>query len=195
MALPRSERPERAVGPAARLTGRGAVLTMAGLFLVGLLAAALVGWTMLAGLAFLVGCVLAARYTASADLLTVVVSPPLLFVGLMVLVSAATGPGSLLLSVVVGSVGTLIGAAPWLAAGLAVTVAIAWARGLRRCIRDLIHELGSGLTPGQPRATRAAAATSGPPCPGAAPSAGRTASAPGPPRPPRPGRSRSRRAG
>jgi hypothetical protein len=144
MAQLRNGRPQQAAGSAARLTGRGAVLTMAGVFLVGLLAAAVVGWTMLAGLAFVVGCVLAARFTASADLLTVVTSPPLLFVGLMVLVSAITGPGSLLLSVIVGSVGTLTGSAPWLAAGLAVTVAIAWARGLPRCIRDLIHDLGSG---------------------------------------------------
>jgi hypothetical protein len=120
------------------------VLIMAGVFLAGLLTAALVGWTVLAGLAFLVGCVLAARYTVPTDLLTVVVSPPLLFVGLMVLVSAITVPGSLLLSMVMGSVGTLIATAPWLAVGLAVTVAIAWARGLPRCIRDLFHELGSG---------------------------------------------------
>jgi len=117
---------------------------MAAVFLAGLLGAALAGWATLAGLAFLVGSVLAARYTVPADLLTVVVSPPLLFVGLMVCVSAVTGPGSLQLSVVVGSVATLTGAAPLLAAGLAVTVAIAWARGLPRCIRDLIHELGSG---------------------------------------------------
>jgi hypothetical protein len=144
MAQPRSGPHEQAAGPAARLTGRGAVFTMAGVFLLGLLAAALVGWTVLAGMAFVAGCVLAARYTVSADLLTVVVSPPLLFVGLMVLVSAVTGPGSLLLSVVVGSVGTLTGTAPWLAVGLALTIAIAWARGLPRCVRDLIRELGSG---------------------------------------------------
>jgi hypothetical protein len=144
MAWLRSGRPEQAASPAARLTGRGAVLTMAGVFLVGLLAAAVFGWTLLAGLAFLVGGVLAARYTVPADLLTVVISPPMLFVGLMVLVSAVTGPGSLLLSVVVGSVGTLTGAASWLAAGMGLTVAIAWARGLPHCIRDLRRELGSG---------------------------------------------------
>lgn len=144
MARLRSGRPEQAASPAARLTGRGAVLIMAGVFLIGLLAAAVFGWTLLAGLAFLVGGVLAARYTVPADLLTVVISPPILFVGLMVLVSAVTGPGSLLLSVVVGSVGTLTGAAPWLAAGMGLTVAIAWARGLPRCIRDLRRELGSG---------------------------------------------------
>src|SRR6266699_2265233 len=120
MALPRSGRPEQAAGPAARLTGRGAVLIMAGFFLIG--------------------CVLAARYTVPADLLTVVTSPPLLFVALVVLVSAVTGPGSLLLSVVVGCVATLTGAAPWLAVGMALTVGITWARGLPRCIQDLRRE-------------------------------------------------------
>lgn len=112
-------------------------------FLIGLLATALFGWAALAGIAFLAGCLLAARYTVPADLLTVVVSPPLLFVALVVLVSAVTGPGGLLLSVVVGSVATLTGAAPWLAVGMAVTLGITWARGLPRCIRDLIRELGA----------------------------------------------------
>jgi len=142
MAQPRSGRPGQAAAPPARLTGRGAVLAMAGIFLVGLLGAALTGWTLLAGLGFVVGCVLAARYTASAELLTVVISPPLLFVALMVLVSAVTGPGSLLLSVVMGSVVTLTGTALWLAVGMAVTILIALARGLPRCIRDLRRELG-----------------------------------------------------
>ena len=144
MAPPRNARPGQAAGPAVRLTGRGAVFTMAVVFLLGLLAAALLGWPLPAGAAFLVGCVLAARFTVSADLLTVVISPPMLFVGLVVVVSAVTGPGSLLLSVVVGSVGTLTGVAPWLAVGMALTIAVAWARGLPRCVRDLIRELGSG---------------------------------------------------
>jgi hypothetical protein len=127
------------------------VFIMAGVFLAGLLAAALSGWTVLAGLAFLVGCALAARYTVPDDLLTVVISPLMLFLGLVVLVSAVTGPGSLLLSVVVGSVGTLTGVAPWLAVGMAVTVVITWARGLPRCVQDLIRELGSS-GPAVPRA-------------------------------------------
>jgi hypothetical protein len=46
--------------------------------------------------------------------------------------------------VVLGSVVTLAGAAPWLAVGMIVTVIIAWARGLPRCIRDLRRELRSG---------------------------------------------------
>jgi hypothetical protein len=144
MARPPSKTPEQAAGPAARLTGRGAVLTMAGCFLTGLLAASWLGWGVLAGLAFVVGCVLAAWYAAPPSLLTVVVSPPLLFLGALLLVNALTGSGGLLFSVVLGSVVTLAGAAPWLAAGMILTVIIALFRGLPRCIRDLYRELRSG---------------------------------------------------
>ena len=117
---------------------------MAGCFLIGLLAAAWLGWAVLAGLAFVAGCVLAAWYASPQGLLTVVVSPPLLFLGALVLVNAMTGSGGLFLSVVLGSVVTLAGIAPWLAAGMVLTVIIAWIRGLPRCIRDLSRELRSG---------------------------------------------------
>jgi len=145
-APPPGKAPEHPRGKAARLTltERGAVLTMAGCFLIGLLAATWLGWGVLAGLAFVAGCVLAALYASPPSLLTVVVSPPLLFLGAVVLVNAMTGSGGLLLSVVLGSVVTLAGAAPWLAVGMILTVIIAWARGLPRCIRDLRRELRSG---------------------------------------------------
>ncbi|HET7246209.1 MAG TPA: DUF6542 domain-containing protein [Streptosporangiaceae bacterium] len=135
---------ERAAGNGARLTGRGAVATMAGVFLIGLLLAAWLGWAMLAGLAFAAGCVLAARYATPAALLTVVVSPPLLFLSAVILVSAMTGPGGLFMSVVVGSVVTLASVAPWLAVGMVLTVIITWIRGLPDCIKDLRQELRSG---------------------------------------------------
>jgi len=144
MASPPGKAPGRAAARAPRLTERGAVLTMAGCFLIGLLAATWLGWGVLAGLAFVVGCVLAAWYAAPPGLLTVVVSPPLLFLGAVVLVNAMTGPGGFFLSVVLGSVVTLAGAAPWLAMGMILTVIIALARGLPRCIRDLRRELRSG---------------------------------------------------
>jgi len=84
----------------------------------------------------------------------VVVSPPLLFLGAVVLVNALTGSGGLLFSVVLGSVVTLASVAPWLAAGMIVTVIIALIRGLPRCIRDLYRELRSSRGtrgPGQNR--------------------------------------------
>jgi hypothetical protein len=117
---------------------------MAGIYLVGLLLATWLGWAVLAGLAFVVGCVLAARYAAPSALLTVVVSPPLLFLAAVILVSAVTGPGGLFMSVVVGSVVTLASVAPWLAAGMVLTVIISWIRGLPGCIKDLHRELRSG---------------------------------------------------
>jgi hypothetical protein len=117
---------------------------MAGVFLIGLLLAAWLGWAVLAGLAFVAGCLLAARYAATAALLTVVVSPPLLFLAAVILVSAVTVPGGLFMSVVVGSVVTLASVAPWLAVGMVLTVIIAWIRGLPGCIRDLRRELRSG---------------------------------------------------
>jgi hypothetical protein len=144
MAPPPSKTPGQAAGRAPRLTERGAVLTMAGCFLIGLLAAAWLGWSVLAGLAFVVGCVLAAWYAAPPGLLTVVVSPPLLLLGALVLVNALTGSGGVLFSVVFGSVVMLAGLAPWLAAGMILTVIIALVRGLPRCIRDLYRELRSG---------------------------------------------------
>jgi len=143
-APPANKAPEQSGGRAPRLTERGAVLTMAGCFLVGLLAATWLGWGVLAGLAFVAGCVLAAWYASPASLLTVVVTPPLLFLGAVVLVNAMTGSGGFFLSVVLGSVVTLAGAAPWLAVGMILTVIIAMARGLPRCIRDLHRELRSG---------------------------------------------------
>jgi hypothetical protein len=119
------------------------VLIMAGCFFIGLLAAAWLGWGVLAGLAFVGGCVLAAWYAAPPGLLTVVVSPPLLFLGAVLLVNALTGSGGLLFSVVFGSVVTLASLAPWLAVGMILTVIIALVRGLPRCIRDLYRELRS----------------------------------------------------
>ena len=66
-----------------------------------------------------------------------VVSPPLLFLAAVILVSAVTVPGGLFMSVVVGSVVTLASVAPWLALGMVLTVIITWIRGLPRCIQDL----------------------------------------------------------
>lgn len=137
-----SNLPKQVVSPPpARLTGRGAVFAMAGIYLIGLLLAAWLGWAVLAGLAFVGGCVLAARYAASTALLTVVVSPPLLFLGAVILVSAMTGPGGLFMSIVVGSVVTLASVALWLAVGMVLTVIIAMFRGLPGCIRDLRRDL------------------------------------------------------
>jgi hypothetical protein len=156
MAPPPGKAPGQATGRAPRLTERGAVLTMAGCFFIGLLAASWLGWGVLAGMAFVVGCVLAAWYAAPQGQLTVVVSPPLLFLCTLMLVNALTGSGGLLFSVVLGTVVTLAGAAPWLAAGMILTVVIALFRGLPRCIRDLYRELRSSRSTRGPGRNRRA---------------------------------------
>ena len=141
MAQPASGPAEQATTPAARLTGRGAVFGMALVFLVGLLGAAEAGWTVLAGICFVLGCVLAAWFTRPPDLLTVLIAPPLLFSGALIVVQALTASGSLMLSVAAGSVVVLVSLAPWLLAGLLLTVIIAWPRGLPRSVRAWRREL------------------------------------------------------
>jgi hypothetical protein len=186
MALPGSAQAEQATAQAARLTGRGAVLGMALLFTVGLLAAAWLGVTVLAGAFFVLGCGLAAWYTRPADLLTVVLVPPILFSGALILVEAMTASGSLVLSVAAGSVVVLVSVALWLAAGLVLTMAIAWRRGLPQCVRDLRRDLrrpARAPTPGSARTGRPAPANAGRAV-AATRAAARTASAPEPPRRP-----------
>jgi hypothetical protein len=141
MARPASGLAEQATSPAARLTGRGAVLGMAVLFIVGLLAAGWSGWTTLAGIFFVLGCALAAWYTRPADLLTVVIAAPLVFSGALIGVETLTASGSLLLSVVAGSVVVLASLAVWLLAGLVLTVIIALPRGLPRCVSAFRRDL------------------------------------------------------
>lgn len=205
MAQPASAQAGRATAPAPRLTGRGAVLGMALVFTVGLLAATWLGVTVLAGAFFVLGCGLAAWYTRPADLLTVVLVPPILFSGALILVEAMTASGSLVLSVAAGSLVVLVSVALWLAAGLVLTVAIAWRRGLPQCVRDLRHDLraerarAASPRPSSARASRGPArdrlrrlvraepAGSGPRAPGtpkaAGPGSKRPASNPGSKRP------------
>jgi hypothetical protein len=206
MAQPDSAPAKQETPAAARLTGRGAVVGMAVLFPAGLLTASWLGLTVLAGLSFVVGCVLAARYTRPADLLIVALTPPVLFAAALIFVEAVTAQGSLLLSVVAGSVVALASLALWLAAGTVLTVLIAWRRGLPQCVRDLRRDLRAaqsaraqraraqpvrrGPPTGGPPTGRPATdgpATGGPAVPAAARAAARTASAPEPPRrlPPR----------
>lgn len=197
MARPGNGRAEQATTPVA-LTGRGAVLGMAVLFTFGLLLAAWLGVTVLAGLFFVLGCGLAARYTRPADLLTVVLTPPILFSCALLVVEAITASGSLFLSVAAGSVVVLATLAWWLLAGMILTVGIAWPRGLPRCLREFRQDLRTedAAGPARPRVTaprppvRArqggapGPASGAPASPGEARAGARTASAPEPPQRP-----------
>jgi hypothetical protein len=124
-----------------RLTGRGAVMVMLAGFALGLLVASWLGWPVLAGASFVIGSVAAVLYVRPGDLLMVTIVPPLLFGIALVGVKAATATGSMALSVAEGTAITMAEVAPWLFAGVALTLVIAWVRGLRGCVRELRQDL------------------------------------------------------
>ena len=137
-----------------RLTGRGAAMAMLAIFALGLLVASWMGWPLLAGASFVIGSAAAVLYVRPGDLLMVTIVPPLLFGIALVGVKAATATGSIALSVAEGTAITLAEAAPWLFAGMALTLVIAWARGLRECIRELRQDLrADGYRPADHRPT------------------------------------------
>jgi hypothetical protein len=125
----------------AQLTGRGAVVAMLAVFALGLLAASWLGWAVLAGVSFVGGSAAAAFYARRDDLLLVMIAPPLLFGIALVGVKAGTATGDIALSTAEGMAVTLAGTAPWLFAGTALNLVIAWARGARECVRELRADL------------------------------------------------------
>jgi hypothetical protein len=127
--------------PRIRLTGRGAVVIMLIVFALGLLGASWLGWPLLVGASFVAGSAAAVFCVGKRDLLVVTAFPPLAFGIVLVGVKAATATGSVALSTAEGAAITLAGVAPWLFAGMAVSLVIAWARGLRGCVRALRADL------------------------------------------------------
>ena len=123
------------------LTGRGAVMVMLAVFALGLLGASWTPWPVLAGAFFVIGSLAAVIYVRPGDLLMVTIAPPLLFGITLVGVKAATATGSVVLSAAEGTAITMAEAAPWLFAGMVLTLIIAWARGLRECVRELRQDL------------------------------------------------------
>jgi hypothetical protein len=68
-----------------------------------------------------------------------------IFFCVLVGVKALTASGSTLLSTVEGTALTLAGVAPWLFAGVVVSLAVAWFRGLPGCISDLRQDMRPDL--------------------------------------------------
>jgi len=143
------------------LTGRGAVAGMLVLFFFVLLVATWLQWGFLAGASFLIGSVGAAWYTKRRDLLTVAVSPPLLFFAALICVKALTAKGSTIISTVEGTALTLANVAPWLFAGVIVSLIVAWVRGLPQCVADLRRDLRPGLPGPRPGGARTPASRGG----------------------------------
>ena len=127
------------------MTPRGAVLMLFSLFFPGILAADWLHFGALTSISFVVGCVLAARYTRRDGLLTAVATPPLIFMIALVvsevLTSHAGTFGHTLTIVAEGTFLTLAAIAPWLFCGVILGIVIALFRGLPECVRDLRAEL------------------------------------------------------
>ena len=123
------------------LTGRGAVMVMLAVFALGLFGASWTPWPVLAGAFFVIGSVAAIIYVRPGDLLMVTIAPPLLFGITLLGVKAATATGNVVLSIAEGTAITMAEIAPWLFAGMALTLVIAWARGLGGCVRELRQDL------------------------------------------------------
>ena len=123
------------------LTGRGAVMVMLAVFALGLFGASWTPWPLLAGAFFVIGSVAAVVYVRPGDLLMVTIVPPLLFGITLLGVKAVTATGNVVLSIAEGTAITMAEVAPWLFAGMALTLVIAWARGLGECIRALRQDL------------------------------------------------------
>ncbi|WP_084957299.1 DUF6542 domain-containing protein [Thermoactinospora rubra] len=136
-----------------KLTARGAIaLALLSTFL-GYVLAALTGWPSLVGVVFLTGSVLGVALVNPRELLTVVVTPPLVFFcgTLVVELGTALGSPSIGQSLLVGLFTALSAGAPWLFAGSAAVLAVAMRRGLRDNVRDLREELRSAAEVPRPR--------------------------------------------
>jgi hypothetical protein len=129
----------RSAGSSITLTGRGGIVVMLGAGLLSAFLGSLTGIGVLPGFGFVAGCVLAAVTTRKSDLLTLVVSPPLVFFFVSVAseFAGSMGEPSVLRSVFVGVVTTFASSAPWLFVGTALVVLIALPRGLPAALRTL----------------------------------------------------------
>ena len=126
-------------GSAVTLTGRGGLVVVFGLTLLGAIGGSVVGLHAAQGLLFVVGCVLAVLTTRRTDLLTLVVSPPLIFflVSVLSALAGSLGERSFVISVLLTVVTTLTSSMPWLFLGAVLVVVIAVPRGLPANLREL----------------------------------------------------------
>jgi hypothetical protein len=114
------------------------------MFLLSLLACLLAAWlnlSVLAGLGFCAGCVLAPLYARREAQLQIVAAAPVIFLTAAIMTQIVTAQGTSdhgrMLSVLEGTLLMLASAAPWLFAGTAACIALAWRHGLPDCWREL----------------------------------------------------------
>lgn len=123
-----------------RLTGRGALVVVFALCLLGLGVSGWLHWGLVTGLVFVAASCLAAARTQRTDLLVVAVSPPALFL-IAVICTKALGSSGNVLSTLEGTLITLSNTAPWLIAGTVLSLIIAFSRGMWGNVRALRSDL------------------------------------------------------
>jgi hypothetical protein len=128
-----------ATGSTITLTGRGGLVVVFGCTLLGAMAGSLFGLRAAQGFLFVLGCLLAVLTTRRTDLLTLVVSPPLIYfvVSLLSAFAGSLGEKSFLVSALLTVVTTLTSSVPWLFLGALLVVVVAVPRGLPGTLRDL----------------------------------------------------------
>ncbi|WP_336208046.1 DUF6542 domain-containing protein [Nonomuraea sp. LPB2021202275-12-8] len=138
---------------AVRLTARGAIALTLLATLAGYVLAALLDMPVLIGLAFVAACLLSVMLVNRRELLSLVVTPPLVFfvATLFVELGRALSSVGIVQSLALGLYGSLSSGAPWLFAGSAVVLGVAWGRGLRDNVRELREELRAGAEAPRPR--------------------------------------------
>ncbi|MFI6508576.1 DUF6542 domain-containing protein [Streptosporangium sp. NPDC050855] len=126
-----------------RLTVRGALALVLVATLLGGVLQALSGLSALTGVAFVIGCAGATALVNPRELLSLVVSPPLVFFVTTVLIEAVRSlfAATPLQAFGLGMYTALSQGAPWLFGGSLLVLVIAWRRGLTRCVRELRDEL------------------------------------------------------
>jgi hypothetical protein len=137
------------------LTGRGGIVVIFVLSLFGALAGAVLPLGPVPGILFAGGCVTAAFMTRREDLLTLVVTPPLVFLVVTVVSRflSALGDQHVVQSALAGVLLALASGAPWLFLGTLLTVGVALTRGLPAAVQDLRDRLAAA--PGEEGSRRA----------------------------------------
>ncbi|MEV4171646.1 MULTISPECIES: DUF6542 domain-containing protein [unclassified Nonomuraea] len=131
---------------AVRLTARGAIALALVATLAGYVLTAVLDVDHVVGAAFVLSSLLGALLVNRRELLSLVVTPPLVFfcATLFVELGRAFGSVSIVQSLALGLYTSLTRGAPWLFAGSAIVLGVAWRRGLRDNVRELREELKAG---------------------------------------------------
>jgi hypothetical protein len=144
---------EKGKRPAVRLTARGAIALGLVATLAAYVVAALIDMPVVVGPVFVVASLLGVLLVNPRELLSLVVTPPLVFFVATLFVELGRAFGSMKIgqSLLVGLFGSMSRGAPWLFAATAIVLAVAWKRGLRENVRDLRDELRAGAETSRPR--------------------------------------------